>query len=101
MKISTLTSAPKVAFDLEGYIMHTSDSLEVIHLCLQSGQAIPQHTNPFDVVACLVEGKVTLITGEEEVKLELYNVAEIEKDVERGFTNKGAEDARLLILKKF
>jgi quercetin dioxygenase-like cupin family protein len=101
MKISTLTSAPKVQFNLEGYIMHTSDSLEVIHLCLQPGQAIPQHTNQFDVIACLVEGEVTLLTGDKQVKLNVHNVAEIEKGAERGFTNTGILEARLLILKKF
>jgi quercetin dioxygenase-like cupin family protein len=101
MKIITLTSAPKVPFDLEGYVMYTSAPLEVIHLCLQPGQAIPQHLNPFDVVACLVEGEVTLLMGEKQVKLEMYAVAEIEKDAERGFINYGTTEARLLILKKF
>ena len=101
MKISTLDSAPKVQFNLDGYIMHTSDSLEVIHLCLQPGQAIPLHTNPFDVIACLVEGEVTLLTGANQVKLSVHNVAEIEKGAERGFTNNGILEARLLILKKF
>ena len=101
MKISTLESAPKVQFNLDGYVMHTSDSLEVIHLCLQPGQAIPQHTNPFDVIACLLEGEVTLLTGDKQVKLKIHNVAEIEKGAERGFTNNGILEARLLILKKF
>ena len=101
MKINTLTSAPKVPFNLDGYIMHTSDSLEVIHLCLQPNQAIPQHTNSFDVIACLIEGEATLLTGENQIRLGLYEVAEIEKDTERGFTNTGISEARLLILKKF
>ena len=101
MKIITLTSAPKVPFDIEGYVMYTSAPLEVIHLCLQPGQAIPQHLNPFDVVACLVEGEVTLLIGKKQVKLGLYDVVEIEKVAERGFTNFGTMEARLLILKKF
>jgi len=101
MKINTLTNAAKVPFDVEGYLMHTSATLEVIHLCLQPGQAIPPHSNPIDIVACLVEGEATLQTDKIQVKLELYAVVEIEKDVERGFTNNGKSEARLLIMKKF
>ncbi len=100
MKLNTLTNAAKVPFDVEGYLMHTSASLEVIHLCLQPGQAIPPHSNPIDIVACLVEGEATLHTDKIQVKLELYAVVEIEKDVERGFTNNGKSEARLLIMKK-
>jgi quercetin dioxygenase-like cupin family protein len=101
MRINTLKTAPKVRFNIEGYVMHTSASLEVIHLCLQPGQAIPLHSNPFDVVACLVEGEATLLMGEKQVKLGLYDMAEIEKDDERGFLNSGILETRILILKKF
>ncbi len=100
MKTTSIVNAPKVPIDLEGYIMHLSPSLEVIHLCLQPGQKIPQHPNTQDVVACLIEGEVTLNAGEKNESLSLYDVAEIEKDVPRGFTNTGISKARLLILKK-
>lgn len=100
MKKVTLPEAPKVAFNLEGYIIHSSSGLEVIHLCLQPGQDIPQHANAFDVVACLIKGEVMLNMGESKIKLAEYDVAEIEKNVERGFVNTGMSEARLLILKK-
>jgi quercetin dioxygenase-like cupin family protein len=99
MKTTSLTNAPKVPIDLEGYIMHVSPSLEVIHLCLQPGESVSQHPNPFDVVACLVEGEVNLDMGENHTRLQLYDVSEIEKNVPRGFTNTGKTKARLLILK--
>ena len=100
MKTTSIINAPKVPIDLEGYIMHSSPSLEVIHLCLQPGQKIAQHPNAHDVVACLIEGDVTLDIGEKNQLLSLFDVAEIEKDVLRGFTNTGKSKARLLILKK-
>ncbi len=100
MKKVTLATAKKAPFDLEAFIMHTSPTLEVIHIHLKPGQMIPQHSNPFDVVACLLEGTVLLHTGENEQKIELYDTVEIEKDLDRGFANKGTTDARLLILKK-
>jgi len=100
MKLTSLIKAPKVPVDLEGYIMHSSTTLEVIHLCMQPGQTIPQHPNAHDVVVCLIEGEVTLQTGDKNISLSLYDVAEIEKDTPRGFTNTGKSKARLLIRKK-
>lgn len=101
MKRVTLTDAPKVPFDLEGYIVCTSPSMEIIHLCLQPGQEISQHTNPFDVVVILVKGEVILNTGENKDMLALYDTVEIEKNTDRGFENCGKEEARLLLMKKF
>jgi len=99
-KIVSITDAPKAPFDLEGYKMHTSSALEVIHLCLKPGQSIPQHTNPFEVVASLIAGEVTLHLGNDEHILSMYDVVEIEKDVNRGFTNYSTTEARLIIMKK-
>jgi quercetin dioxygenase-like cupin family protein len=101
MKIISLSGAPKVPFDLEGYITHSSKSLEVIHLVLQSGQTIENHSNPFDVIIYLIKGEVALNTGQNSNNLALYDMAEIEKNTERGFTNTGQTEARLLILKLF
>lgn len=100
MNKTTLNNAPRVPFDMEGYIMHKSDSLELIHLCLKPNQQIPQHSNSFDVVACLVEGSVNLDIDKDSTLLNKYDVVTIEKDVLRGFSNFGNSEARLLIMKK-
>jgi len=100
MKIVSLSNAPKIPLNLEGYKMHSSSSLEVIHLCLRTGQEIPQHTNQFDVVVCLISGDVTLLLGENKMQLSLYDTVEIEKNMDRGFANYGTEEARLIIMKK-
>jgi len=101
MKKISLSEAPRVPFDLEGYIMHSSPTLEVIHLCLYPGQQIDQHSNPFDVIVCVIEGEVTLDMGDEQTLLVSHDVAEVGKNTERGFTNHGTSEARLIILKKF
>lgn len=100
MNIISLSNAPKVPFNLEGYKMYTSSSLEIIHLCLQPGQDIPQHANHFDVVAFPVKGEVTLNMGENKIHLTLFDTVEIEKGLDRGFVNSGTEEARLIIMKK-
>jgi quercetin dioxygenase-like cupin family protein len=89
-----------VPVNLEGYKMHSSSSLEVIHLCLQPGQDMPQHPNQFDVVACLIKGEVTLNMGENKTRLALYDTVEIDKNIDRGFANYGTVEARLIIMKK-
>lgn len=100
MKIVSLSNAPKVPVNLEGYKMHSSASLEVIHLCLQPGQAMPQHPNQFDVVACLIKGEIILKMGDTKTRLSLYDAVEIGKNMDRGFENYGTEEARLIIMKK-
>jgi quercetin dioxygenase-like cupin family protein len=100
MKIVSLSNAPKVPVNIEGYKMHSSANLEVIHLCFQPGQDIPQHANPFDVVASLIKGEVTLNMGENKIQLALYDTVEIEKEMNRGFLNSGTGEARLIIIKK-
>lgn len=80
MKIVSLADAPKVPLSFEGYIMHSSSSLEVIHLCLKPGQEIPKHSNPIDVVACLIKGEISLLFGENITQLSLYDSVEIEKE---------------------
>jgi quercetin dioxygenase-like cupin family protein len=100
MNIISLSEAPKVPFDLDGYIMHSSSALEIIHLCLKPGQSIPLHANPFDVIVCLIAGEVTLHVGNDNSNLNMYDVTEVNKNLERGFTNSGTVEARLLIVKK-
>ena len=100
MKHLSLASAPKVPANIDGHKMHSSAELEVIHLCLNSGQVVPQHSNSFDVIVCLIKGEVSLNQGSTDTILGLYDVAEIEKGLERGFTNTGNTEARLLIIKK-
>ena len=100
MKIVSLSNASKVPFNFEGYILHSSSSLEVIHLCIQPGEEIPQHANPFDVFVSLIKGEITLLIGEDKKRLTLYDTVEIAKNFKRGFVNSGSEEARLIIIKK-
>lgn len=100
MKIVSLINASKVPLNIDGYKVHSSSTLEVIHLCLLPGQYIPQHANHFDVVVSLIKGEVTLNMGEKKIHLSLYDTVEVEKEMDRGFANCGTEEARLIIMKK-
>ena len=100
VKIVSLSNATIIPLNLEGYKIHSSSALEVIHLCLKPGQDIPLHANQFDIVACLIKGEVTLNMGESNIPLALYDTVEVEKNMDRGFTNYGTIEARLIIIKK-
>jgi quercetin dioxygenase-like cupin family protein len=100
LKIVSLSNAPKVPLNIEGYKVHSSSSLEVIHLCLQPGQNIPKYANHIDVIVCLIKGEITLNIGEIKIQLALYDTVEVEKGMDRGFANYGTEEARLIMLKK-
>lgn len=101
MKINRLDSTPAISPTLDAHIMHTSPTLEVVHLHLEPGQAIAQHVNTFDVVMCLIEGSVTIESGSESHDLVIHDVVEIEGGTQRGVINTSDSDARLLVLKKF
>jgi len=100
MKITTLEQAQKAPFNLDARIIHSSPNLELVHLCLKSGESIPQHANPFTVVACLVLGSITLHVGNENFDLNLFDSVEIENNLDRGFTNTSQANAHLIIVKK-
>jgi quercetin dioxygenase-like cupin family protein len=101
MKVYKFKTIPAISPTLDAHIMHTSETLEVVHLHLEPGQAIAQHINNFDVVMCLIQGKVTIESGDEKLDLETFDTIEIPGGVQRGVINSGDNDARLLLLKKF
>lgn len=101
MKVNRFKTSPAVSPTLDARVMHSSHTLEVVNLHLTPGQAIAQHINSFDVVMCLIQGNVTIESGNESYPLETLDVIEIPGGTQRGVVNSGAENARLLVLKKF
>ena len=101
MKVNRFKTSPAVSPTLDAHVMHTSPTLEVVNLHLTPGQALAQHVNNFDVVMFLIEGSVTIESGDESHFLETHDVIEIPGGLQRGVVNSGTKDARLLVLKKF
>lgn len=60
MDITKLNQAPKVSFNLDGHIMANHADVEIIHLHLKPGEKVDKHTNPFDVIFYVLEGKAML-----------------------------------------
>ena len=100
MNVSTLANAPKVPSGLDAYKMYLSPALDVMHLHLVPGEQVPVHTNPLDVVFCVIQGNVMLEANGTSIMLNTYDVIEILGGVERGLKNDSDQDLRVLVLKK-
>lgn len=98
LKITTIESAPKVPFQLDGKIMFSKPDLEIIHLTLKPGEIIAKHINDFDVIMYFIQGEGLIETKSSSTAF-LVMMAEIKSGEERGLTNKGLTDVKLLILK--
>lgn len=100
MSVTKYAEAPKVPSSLNGRIMHSSESVQIIHLCLSPGEIIEPHINSVDVVACLIEGNVLCQLDGLELVMQQYDTCFIKSGASRGFTNTSAGSSRLLMVKK-
>jgi mannose-6-phosphate isomerase-like protein (cupin superfamily) len=101
MKIVELKNAEKVPFKLDGKKIITRSDSELIHLTLKPGEILEKHTNPFDVLFYVIQGKGIIEAGEETKLVEKDSCIEIALGVERGWTNSGNEDLKILVIKLF
>jgi quercetin dioxygenase-like cupin family protein len=100
MKITRIAEAPNVPFDLDGRILLRSDDLEIIHLCLNPGQKLDKHKNPFDTVFYILEGRAIIESQEGTSFAEPDMVIELSRNVERSVENNSSTDFRMLVIKK-
>ena len=99
MKITTLSTAQKVPFNLDGKKMYGGPTAELIHLNLMPHEVLEKHSNPFDVVFYILEGRGIVETDNESVSVEPDVCIEIEKGIDRGIRNTGNENLRVLVFK--
>jgi quercetin dioxygenase-like cupin family protein len=99
MKIQNLNNSPKVQFDLDAYILHSEDKIELVHLLLKPGENLAEHKNPFDVIFFVAEGSGALSIEGEEFKLSTNDVTKVTSDKNRGWKNNSEKDLRLLVIK--
>ncbi|MDD2564537.1 MAG: cupin domain-containing protein [Salinivirgaceae bacterium] len=101
MNIVNLQNAQKVPFDLDGRILFTSPKAEIIHLHLKAGEVLAKHTNPFDVAIYIVEGNGIIETDETINEVSANDTISIAAGLNRGLTNSGNSDLRVLVFKIF
>jgi quercetin dioxygenase-like cupin family protein len=99
MNIRNLTNSPQVPFDLDAFILHSEEKIEIVHLLLKPGEKLNEHKNPFDVIFFVVEGKGTLSVETEEYILKKNDTVKITSDKNRGWVNKSNQNLRMLVIK--
>lgn len=101
MKPTTLLTAERVPFNLDGRKMYTGDKVELIHISLKPDEEIALHANPFDVIFYILEGEGTVSCDGESLTVEADSCLFIEKDKQRGMKNTSSGIFRMLVLKVF
>jgi quercetin dioxygenase-like cupin family protein len=100
MKHTILDNAPKVPFDLDGRIMHSSEKLELVHLTIKPGEILHKHKNPVDVVFYVLEGKGILFAEDQKIIMVKDSCVSLKHNIERGWENNSTENLRILVIKQ-
>jgi mannose-6-phosphate isomerase-like protein (cupin superfamily) len=79
--------------------LYDHDNAQVMHITLQSGQALKPHITPVDVFFYILEGEVDVLVGEETVKVGADNLIESPKDIVHCLANQSKTLARILVVK--
>lgn len=101
MKIQNLNNSPKVPFDLDGYVLHSENQLELVHLLLKPCENLAEHKNPFDVIFYVVQGSGVLTVENDSYELSANDTTKITSDKNRSWKNTGDQDLRILVIKLF
>lgn len=99
MKLTTLDTAEKVPFNLDGRKMFTNEKVELVHLALKPGDEIAMHANPVDVIFFILEGNGTIVFEDDSINVEPNSSVFIEKDKQRGMRNSSEATFRVLVCK--
>ena len=101
MHLTTLETAEKVPFNLDGRKMFTNEKVELVHLALNPNEEIALHANPFDVIFYILEGSGTINFENESTNVVPNCSIFIEKDKQRGMRNDSNSIFRVLVCKIF
>lgn len=101
MNYTTLETAEKVPFNLDGRKMFVDPRAEIIHLTLKPGEVLEKHTNPFDVVIYIVDGEGVIETSGEKLSVKASHCIPINAGAQRGLKNVGFGSLKALVFKIF
>jgi mannose-6-phosphate isomerase-like protein (cupin superfamily) len=101
MKPTTLLTAERVPFNLDGRKMYSAEKVELVHLALKPNEEVALHSNPFDVIFYVLEGEGTIFYEKESITVEADNCLFVENGKQRGMKNTGKKVFRVLVIKVF
>lgn len=93
-------AAPKVNAPVDGRMMHAEHRLESILLTLSPGEAMPRHTNPFDVLFIGISGKATLTSSDNAAcDINPGETIFVSREEMRGWANPYDEPCQIMVVK--
>ncbi len=99
MKIINLSNADKIPFKINGHKMYSGENIEVIHLDLKPGEILEMHSNPFDVIFYVLEGKGIFINEITDTLIEKDSCFRVKANLLRGWKNNSPDDLKILVIK--
>jgi quercetin dioxygenase-like cupin family protein len=97
--LTTLLTAEKVPFKFDGRVLYHSEDYELVYLTLNSGESMEMHSQPFEVVFFVLEGKASLTVGDQVVAAEPGFTVSVRSGVTRAWRNSGNVPFRVLVNK--
>ncbi|MEZ4599007.1 MAG: cupin domain-containing protein [Syntrophotaleaceae bacterium] len=99
MKLTHLKDGQQIPINIAAHKLFGADRAEVIHLCFKPGETLAKHTNPFDVVFYVLEGTGNLEVDDQTLTAGSDTLIEVSAPEQRGWTNTGSGDLRVLVIK--
>ena len=99
MNLIHLKDAEKVPIDIAAHKIFGNEKTEAIHLLFQPGEVLFKHANPFDVLFYVLQGSGSLEVGDETFTVGPDTLIEVPAGDQRGWTNTGSEELRVLVIK--
>lgn len=79
--------------------LYNDASAQIMHITLQPGQSLKPHKTPVDVTFYILEGRPTVLVGEETISFEKDNLIESPANIVHCLSNDTDVVARILVTK--
>lgn len=79
--------------------MYNDPSAQIMHMILQPGEGLKPHKTPVDVTFFVLEGKVTVLVGDETEQFEEGTLIESPAHIVHNLKNETEQTVRVLVIK--
>jgi len=97
--ISNSENRKEVLKTPHAFLCHKSTEAELVELVMKTGESIPLHLNPVNVIFYVVKGKGDLTVNTDTYTMKAGDIAQIFPDEQRAWINNSVEDLKLLVIK--
>ncbi len=84
---------------IQAFKLYDKDHAIIMHLLLKAGESLKPHITPVDVAFYVLEGKPTIMVGDEQKQVTKDDIIESPKNIVHCIYNETDADSRVLVLK--